>query len=1043
MNHLFLIGIDKYREHKLLNCCVKDCIDIKDMLIDKYDFSVENTVELYDYFATNFAIQEQFRRYSSQLTDSSNLIVYFSGHGGLDKRMNKGFWIPSDAKKEDYTTWITNETILDYVGKLKVKHVLLICDSCFSRSILITKPRKSTSIKDAPDYDEYSSRWALTAGANECLDGSPGENSYFAEKILEILKDNSNDLRVSKLIELVKDRFSSCKFQKPQGYPLNDTNHTGGEFIFKVVNPIHSYGDIKGYKEILTLLKQYNRSADFKEIADYEHKSNRIGFQIFQMHDKVQKRVSYFLFLYERINQNRTYEYIKTTYPDIFKDKSLIILIPREKNQTNPAIRKQNIQDKFSPLNIYYVDDFIREECNPKQPNPSTDDRYLNIRNFVVPNIDYNKQSIKTSDFFHDWLTHEYEPIMVLKGAGGIGKTTFAKYVADKFMQLNPSSFVLYIDSSEIRSELDKTHEAISVYNFYQALYRLLYSNSEFFLNEDLFRINLDAGNFLLIIDGLDEVISKVSKFNVDEFLNSILSYTSDMGNGKVVITCRSYFWESTKFSATEIKTAEILPFNIEQTKRFFEMSFNNDNRKVVKALKIAEEFRYKDNNIDSHFHPYVLDVIYSLVSSEQDAISSSLFDSKILDSNVKNDYIIYKICYRERLRVEQMSVDEQVMFFSYWSIRRRGIIRIENFGNELKEAVDKHIDDTTVEAFKSHPFIYINNKTIQFRYDFFADYFKSIFISQHLNMHGDFDSVSEDFLKIVSENCWYGSSMISDIRNRVMNWTDDDILKCSDIIQQILSNHHISSSNKRKAISGLLNICLAINVKFKSISIEHNTYLLKGLFGKNNHEIDGLHIINMHSTEETIRFDFSNLLVRNAFIDSYQAFWKCSFNDATIFQNSHLLNLEIESDKAIPIPKENFRNCNTDVKFLDAFKRDELKKQSTHEQIHEFLHEFFSLFYSRGMLHPQTLNKSHKGREHHPTLNKKYTSMTNKIISFDAMISILKKEGVISIQFDYAEEKMKVSNEYKNDIIRFIKDGLDSKIINIIFGKIKELATK
>ena len=52
----------------------------------------------------------------------------------------------------------------------------------------------------------------------------------------------------------------------------------------------------------------------------------------------------------------------------------------------------------------------------------------------------------------------------------------------------------------------------INVYNFYEALYEINSSDGEK-LNEDLFRLNLDAGNFLLIIDGLDEVISKAKGF--------------------------------------------------------------------------------------------------------------------------------------------------------------------------------------------------------------------------------------------------------------------------------------------------------------------------------------------------------------------------------------------------------------------------------------------------------------------------------------------------------------------------------------------------
>lgn len=50
MNHLFLIGINKYAEnkHTQLNNCVKDVQDFRDILYEKYDFALSKTYELYD-----------------------------------------------------------------------------------------------------------------------------------------------------------------------------------------------------------------------------------------------------------------------------------------------------------------------------------------------------------------------------------------------------------------------------------------------------------------------------------------------------------------------------------------------------------------------------------------------------------------------------------------------------------------------------------------------------------------------------------------------------------------------------------------------------------------------------------------------------------------------------------------------------------------------------------------------------------------------------------------------------------------------------------
>jgi len=280
-NHLLLLGIDNYTKHLKLNSCVKDCKDIRDILVDKYGFLTDNLNELFDGDATNLRIQEKFREYIKSLTDVDNLVIYYSGHGGYDKTSEKGYWIPYDSDPSNFTTWIANDIILSYIKQIKAKHIFLISDSCFSRSILITEPTKSI-ISDDKDYDFYPSRWGLTSGAEECIDGEPGANTYFGEVILNILKTNNNDLRVSSLIDKVKKQFESNRFQKPQGYPLNDPKHRGGELIFKVSTDLNGESEsLKGYKDFLTILKFYKRNANFKEVDRYENKSLKIGYQIY------------------------------------------------------------------------------------------------------------------------------------------------------------------------------------------------------------------------------------------------------------------------------------------------------------------------------------------------------------------------------------------------------------------------------------------------------------------------------------------------------------------------------------------------------------------------------------------------------------------------------------------------------------------------------------------------------------------------------------------------------------------------------------------
>ncbi len=891
-NFLFLIGIDNYDNHPKLNSCVKDCQDFKTVLYDKYDFLPEETVELYDENATNYKIQEELKGCIRSLTEENNLVIYFSGHGGLENSTGRGFWIPQDGNKNNYTTWLANETLLALLEKIKAKHIFILADCCFARSILITD--KSKSIDMVSDYDHYSSRWALTSGAEKTWDGSAGENTYFAESVLECLRDAKEDLRVGRLIEFVKHRFTANIRQKPQGYPIHTIAHKGGEFVFRIINPDSEFNStFRGYRDFLKTLQLYKRSSNIKEIETFENKALKIGYQIFVELDEVMKKASYFLYLYEGINISKTHEHIKNYHPEVFKEKGLIILLPKEKGQVKIEIRIGNINRIFSPLNIFYIDDFIRDQCSPKNlSNNSAPD--FAIENFVLPFFEYNETKTDSVEVFKNWFESENEPILVIKGAGGIGKTTYAQYLAGKFLQKKPKANVLFIDSNEIFNELIervKSFDSIKLYNFYEALFHRTESDFEK-MNEDLLRLNIDAGNILIIIDGLDEVISKVPKFNVDVFLESIIKYSSDLGNGKVIITCRSYFWNTAKYDINQLKTVELLPFTEIQTNAFFSKSFQNDSRKIAKSELIAQDFRFPNEKGQYFFHPYVLDVIRSIVQDGSDTyLKDEAFNSTILDRNLKNDYIIFKICQRERKRVGQIFEDEQLRFFTFLAVQKRGVIKIDNFKFEIKEALGKIIDDVNIEAFKSHPFIQLTDKYIRFKYDFFTDYFKSIFITNYLKLDSEFEKITDVFISHVAENCWYGSGMAFDIANRFTKWSEDNLLKVSDLISQVNASSY-NDLVKRKAIAGLFNIALITNTKFKSNSIEQNTYVLKSLFSTGD-KIYGLVVINLNDNKEIIRFDFSDLHFNHCFIDNYQSFWDCKFNENTFFEDCDLFNLE------------------------------------------------------------------------------------------------------------------------------------------------------
>ncbi|MEO6978611.1 MAG: NACHT domain-containing protein [Mucilaginibacter sp.] len=1030
MNHLFLIGIDEYPYFKppanILTTCVKDVTDLKYVLLEKFFFEEGNVIELLNWHATNTNIQTVLEKYSADLDESSNLVIYFSGHGGLRKPSKKGYWIPYDATDSDYSKWLANETILELVKAIPAKHIFIIADCCFATSLLITNPQKS--IQEIT-LDNFKSRWILTSGREETYCGSVGENSFFGESIIFFLGNSETDIRVGTLIEFTKERFKSNILQQPQGHPMLDRNHDCGEFILKIKDSKKLFDrDIKGYNLFKKVIDIYSKSKNVEEIENYEDKSNKIGFTLLREHDKVKKEVTYYLYLYNEINQSRTYSYFFEKYKTITK-RNIILFIPLEADQVFHERRLNNIEKLFSPRNIFYIDEFINE-LSSSSLHKDEDSKYLHISNFILPEFLVANERPRIE--MEKWLTKIDSPILVVKGTAGIGKTTYARYISDLYQSLYKNKnygYVLFIDSGEIQEELlylQKLGRKIDLYSFYKAA-----TANENSLDKELFSINLDAGNLLLIIDGLDEIISKNISFDIDYFFKSINSSNIGLGNSKIVITTRTFFWDTSNIVDDIIYNIELMPFDLKRAKTFFEKSFKNDELKIKKALSIAEDFKLPSSEESTYYyHPFVLDIIKEIVNSQNQILfNDKAFVSDILNKEIKIDYIIGRICEREVKRIKQIDVDKQIAFFIYLAVVEQGIFDDQEVKEYLKQALlINDVSANIVESFKSHPFLQYNfvSRTLIFKYDFFENYFISLFISKVIDINQSTE-LQYNTLKLLSQKLYHGSDTIKNITKRVVEWNEDNLVKINDIIQRIKVYHIDDINIVKRAISGLFNLSLAINFKFKSNNRLHNTQLVKDLFSSSTNVIENLVLLNLTSLEDNIRFDFSELTLNNSIFENYSQFWDCNLTKNTHFHKCVLRNIG-SPKKDVSIPRTNFVDCDEGDSLNNAFiiRKVDIEAQIAKATI--FLDDFLKMFYSNGKykkISDFLLNDPHN----YPKINK-YG------IKLNLMINLLKENDFIVFIDDKKHNDLKIGINplYVEIVTKFRFEGKQTEsLIKII----------
>ena len=83
---LFVIGINKYQDWRAwpeLDSAMRDAQAVRDVLMQRYH--VDEVIELYDADATLAGIVDQLRRLAEQAEQSDSVLIYYAGHGHLDK----------------------------------------------------------------------------------------------------------------------------------------------------------------------------------------------------------------------------------------------------------------------------------------------------------------------------------------------------------------------------------------------------------------------------------------------------------------------------------------------------------------------------------------------------------------------------------------------------------------------------------------------------------------------------------------------------------------------------------------------------------------------------------------------------------------------------------------------------------------------------------------------------------------------------------------------------------------------------------------------
>lgn len=198
--HALVIGNDQHQSLPNLQTAVRDARAVADVLRTRYGFQVELLTN-----ATRAEILTALNRYQSRMSENDNFLLYYAGHGDLDRINDRGYWLPVDAAPGDTTNWIANSQVTDILNIMPAKHVMVIADSCYSGSLTGGTVMASAPVARQTSPDQYArfleiagqrrSRVVLTSGGLQpVLDAGGGDHSVFANQLLQVLRGNDQIL---------------------------------------------------------------------------------------------------------------------------------------------------------------------------------------------------------------------------------------------------------------------------------------------------------------------------------------------------------------------------------------------------------------------------------------------------------------------------------------------------------------------------------------------------------------------------------------------------------------------------------------------------------------------------------------------------------------------------------------------------------------------------------------------------------------------------------------------------------------------------------
>ena len=238
--YALIIGNNDYGAYPALKTPIADAKSLELLLRERYGFKTKLLIN-----ANRHSIMSALNQLNQTLTDQDNLLVYYAGHGEIDKKSQTAYWLPVDSETGNTANWISSQSITEFLSIMPARHIMVVADSCYSGALTGSAVAKLPAGMDDAKRERWlkammsrKARTVLTSGGvKPVMDLGGGEHSVFANAFLKVLRSNK---RIIEDYDIFRDvanqvRVSASRGgfeQNPQYAPLQHAGHEGSPFFF-------------------------------------------------------------------------------------------------------------------------------------------------------------------------------------------------------------------------------------------------------------------------------------------------------------------------------------------------------------------------------------------------------------------------------------------------------------------------------------------------------------------------------------------------------------------------------------------------------------------------------------------------------------------------------------------------------------------------------------------------------------------------------------------------------------------------------------------